>query len=81
MVSFNAKSTTTPPIGLYQNIDGFSAAKFYKTLATSSNPATFEAKNYQSTDFARAVYGDGPYSLLRPNNTSDVKALNIDYVA
>ncbi len=81
MVSFDAKSAITTPTGLYSGTEGSAVAKFYRTLATSSNPSSFRAENYRTTDFARAVYGDGPYSLLRPNNTSDIKAINIDYVA
>ena len=34
-----------------------------------------------SHDFAGAFYGDGPYSLEHPNNTTELVAQNVDYLA
>ena len=47
----------------------------------SPNPSRFEAEKEHASNFAQAIYGDGPYSLLRPNNTTESRAVNIDYVA
>lgn len=84
MVSVNSNYNMTSPIGITQEKNGTNTTGvvgMYGKLATSSNPSTFKAENYHSTDFAKAIYGDGPYSLLRPNHTSDITAVNIDFVA
>lgn len=83
MVNIYTGSNTTIPIGMvqdYNNTNASAAVKMYRTLATSPNPSTFHAEKMH-TDFAQAIYGNGPYNLLRPNNTTETRALNIDYVA
>lgn len=81
MVNFNAGSNITLPIGLGTDTNATRAASMYRTLATSPNPSRFEAEKEHASNFAQAIYGDGPYSLLRPNNTTESRAVNIDYVA
>ena len=83
MVSFYSATQLPTNIGITPELNngGSSIAKMYKTLAKSSNPASFNAENYHTTDFAKAIYGDGPYNLLRPNHTSETNAVNIDFVA
>lgn len=84
MVNVYTGSNTTLPIGMiqdYNNTNPSRAVNLYRTLATSPNPSSFHAEKSHALNFAQAIYGDGPYSLLRPNNTTDVKAVNIDYVA
>lgn len=44
-------------------------------------PALTRFDNNYSTEFARIIYGDGPYSLVRPNNTTDYRAVYFDYSA
>lgn len=83
MVEFYSKSNMTLPIGMnYNNSDtGISAVKTYRAIATSSNPMTYMPEETHTTDFAQAIYGNGPYSLLRPNSASDVLCLNLDLIA
>ena len=42
---------------------------------------TYSYEPTPKNDFAYAVYGDGPYNLNMPNQSSDILALNIDYIA
>lgn len=74
-------SNTTLPIGRvedYNNTNPSRGVAIYRTLQTSGTPMSFSP---HSTQFAQTIYGDGPYSLLRPNSTSDVLAQNIDLMA
>ena len=83
MVQFYTGTNTTAPIGMvndYNNTNPSRAISMYRTLATSPNPSSYHAEK-TTTDFAQAVYGDGPYNLLRPNNTTAETAVNIDFVA
>ncbi len=84
MVNVYTGSNTTIPIGMiqdYNNTNPSRAVNLYRTLATSPNPSSFHAEKTHASDFAQAIYGDGPYSLLFPNNKSEVRALNVDYIA
>ena len=81
MVNINTGSNINTPIGMdYNNTNPSAAVKIYRTLTTSPNPSSFYAENHHS-DFARAIYGNGPYSLVCPNNTTDTRAVNIDLLA
>jgi len=51
------------------------------TQAVSMNPMTITSGEYQPNEFADAVYSGGPYSLMRPNATTDMVAQNIDLIA
>lgn len=55
-----------------------SAAKIQKTTSTSS---AYPTEDPMPNEFAQAIYGDGQYSLIHPNNTTDEIAVNIDYIA
>ncbi len=77
-------SNTTAPIGKvtdYNNTNPSKAVALYRLH--SPNPLTVNASGYntQSTGFAQAIYGDGSYSLLHPNSTTDYVANNIDVLA
>lgn len=78
-------SNTTSPIGKvmdYNNTNPSSSVAIYRTLASAHNPLTFTPVDSGSqTNFARAIYGEGPYSLLHPNYTNDYLANNIDMLA
>lgn len=54
-------------------------SNFLEKISTT-NPVKYSAETSHN-DFAQAVYGNGPYSLVRPNNASDVLAVFIDYSA
>jgi len=61
---------------------GSSSAVSKKFVTESPNPAHFTTIDENPrTEFASAVYGDGPYSLLCPNAKSDILAQNVDYLA
>lgn len=78
MVDNYTSSKMTVPPGLtneYVNT-GLRAAGMRGTLPTAPNPTSF-----QPDDFASAIYQNGPYSLLRPNNTTDLVAVVLDYSA
>lgn len=83
MLNITTSSNTTLPVGMIQNYNNTDASLAVKTyrIETSSNPMTFQAEPTPQNSFAQAIYGDGPYSLNRPNSTSDVLCQNIDYIA
>lgn len=77
-------SNTTLPIGRvedYNNTNPSRGVAIYRTLQTSGTPMSFPPEVKHNTQFAQTIYGDGPYSLLRPNSTSNVLAQNIDLMA
>ncbi len=80
----NTSSNTTMPIGSIQDYNNTNPSKgvaAYRVL-TAANPNTFTSfQAKQKSGFASAIYGNGPYSLLRPNSTSEVLARNIDLMA
>ena len=78
MVDTYTSSKMTVPSGLingYNNV-GLRSVGMHGTLPTTSNPTSF-----QPDDFSGAIYRDGPYSLLHPNNTTDERAVNLDFIA
>lgn len=84
MVYVYSGSNSTAPIGKvmdYNNTDPSRGIKLYRLMSAASNPLTVQASNYNTSDFAQAIYGDGPYSLLRPNAISEHLANNIDLLA
>lgn len=56
---------------------GVSLRRFNGTEVITSG----SAQQGFSTDFAQAVYGDGPYSLTCPNRTTEFLGQNIDALA
>ena len=77
-------SNTTLPIGRvedYNNTNPSRSVAIYRTLQTSGTPMSFSPEIKHNTQFAQTIYGDSPYSLLRPNSISDVLAQNIDLMA
>lgn len=77
-------SNTTLPIGRvedYNNTNPSRSVAIYRTLQTSGTPMSFSPEVKHNTQFAKSIYNDGHYSLLRPNSTSNVLAQNIDLMA
>jgi hypothetical protein len=72
---------TTHPIGKFQeNTNYLRAVNMHEPMKTSPNPSSFYAEKIHASDFAQAIYRDGPHSLLFPNIKSQVLAQNIDYI-
>lgn len=70
------------PVGVvadYNNTNPSREISRYRTISTST-PHSF-APTANHSDFAFAIYGNGPFSLTCPNNASDTLAQNIDYNA
>ena len=84
MNSIVTSSNTTLPVGMvsdYNNTNASVAVKTYR-LETSKGAETYApTRGGNDMSFAQAVYGDGPYSLARPNSTSEILAQNIDLIA
>ena len=83
MVHVYTGSNTTAPIGIiedYNNTNPSRGVAIYRTLSANFNwqPMT---ESRQQTQFAKLIYGDGPYSLHHPNVQSEVKAQTYDYLA
>ena len=64
----------------YNSKIGFPKDLNYLEKISTTNPVRYSAGDHDN-GFAKAVYGNGPYSLIRPNNASDVLAVFIDYSA
>lgn len=86
MVYVYSGSNTSSPIGKvmdYNNTNPSRSVGIYRML--SAGPVTsFVSNNGQtdfSSDFAGAIYGNGPYSLLHPNSTTQEVANHIDTLA
>lgn len=79
-------SNTTSPIGKvmdYNNTNPSKGVTVYRILSTNhlvSNVSHSDKTGF-SGSFADAIYGDGPYSLLHPNATTEYSANNIDTLA
>lgn len=81
MTNIYTGSNTTSAVGMDYNTNPSRAANLYRTLATSPNPSSFRAEKNENFDFANAIYGQGPYNLLRPNNTTETTAARLDFIA
>jgi len=76
-------SNTTTPIGKvmdYNNTNPSKGVALYRVLQTNYEPVSSQ-RNSNPTTFAGAIYGEGPYSLLHPNSTTEYVAQNIDTLA
>ncbi len=82
MVQVYTSSNTTMPIGRVEDFNNTNPSKVmtrYRILTGQTvGGSIVTGKTSHHTDFSRAIYGDGPYSLLRPNSTSDTLAQHID---
>lgn len=77
-----SSSNTTLPIGRvedYNNTNPAHRIAIYRTKQTMSTPLS--ANGHSTTQMAQLIYGNGPYSLLRPNSTSNVLAQKLDLMA
>ena len=84
MNSIVTSSNTTLPVGMvsdYNNTNASVAVKTYRMETSKGTEAFTPVKNGNNMSFAQAVYGDGPYSLNRPNSASEILAQNIDLIA
>lgn len=82
MLYVSNASNSGVPIGrveYYNNTNPASYVSKYRSL-TGTNLQATQYKTPQN-EFSQAFYGTGPYSLNHPNQTSDVLARNIDFVA
>ena len=79
MVDFNTSLNLPINIGLDPNASHSSGVGKLKAIT----PEDFGTRHLPeaSHDFAGAFYGDGPYSLEHPNNTTELVAQNVDYLA
>lgn len=79
-------SNTTSPIGKvmdYNNTNPSKSVAVYRMLGSDISVSTGRqnVNNDFSNEFSNAIYGNGPYSLLHPNLTTDMVANNIDTIA
>lgn len=82
MVQIYSTSNSGIPIGRvadYNNTDSSRTITKFRELTPSQNPLSISLK--KQPNFASAIYGNGPYSLLHPNQTSEILAQNIDFIA
>lgn len=84
MVNIYSTSGTTLPIGKvldYNNTNPAHRVALYRVASEHFPQSTPVSAKNQQTSFAKAIYGDGPYSLLYPNATTELLAQNIDLLA
>lgn len=79
MVDFNTSLNLPINIGLDPNASHSSSVGKLKAITPEDFGTRHSAE--ASHDFASAFYGDGPYSLEHPNNTTELVAQNVDYLA
>lgn len=85
MVYVYSGSNTTSPIGKvmdYNNTNPSCSVGIYRLL--SSNKMSYISNTEQadfSSNFANAIYGDGPYSLNHPNMSTEYVARRFDALA
>ncbi len=85
MVYVYSGSNTMAPIGKvmdYNNTNPSRSVGIYRLL--SSNKLSFISNSNQtdfSSNFANAIYGDGPYSLNHPNMSTEHVAMRFDALA
>ena len=71
-------------VGIYSSTNNgleSSGKVSYWNLAKSTNPIKLHTNTLSQNNFANAVYGDGPHSLLRPACASDILAQNLDIIS
>jgi len=82
MVQVYSTQNSGIPIGRvadYNNTSPARAISLYRKL--NQYQPGINTTNFNQNSFANAIYGNGPFNLLRPNSTSDILAQNIDYMA
>lgn len=82
MAQIYTTSNSGIPVGRvadYNNTNPSRAITRFREISTSPNPMTISSEKH--SDFASAIYGNGPYSLVCPNQTSDILAQNLDFIA
>lgn len=79
MVDLYTSVNLPPNVGLESGSSHSSGVGKLKAL-THEDFGTSPSKEYTQS-FAGAFYGDGPYSLEHPNNTTEFVAQNVDYLA
>lgn len=79
----NIYSTRPTNLGAnYPNANSSGSIALYKILGSKSEITTSGSTQAGFSDnFAQAIYANGPYSLLTPNNTTEQVAQNIDFLA
>lgn len=79
MVDFN--TSLNLPLNVRIDTHSGQSSNVEKLKAISPEDFGTYASRETLTDFASAFYGDGPYSLEHPNNTTELVAQNVDYLA
>lgn len=80
----HTSSNTTMPIGRVQDYNNTYPAKgvaAYRILTARNLHTPTSSQISQNSEFSSMVYGNGSYSLLRPNSTSDILAQKLDLMA
>lgn len=84
MVNIYSTSNSSLPIGKvmdYNNTNPSRNVALYRVAAERFPQTAPIVEQNQQNSFAQAIYGDGPYSLLCPNATTEFLAQNIDLLA
>lgn len=79
MVDFNTNLHLPLSIGSDNNPRLARGVEKRKTISPENIASGITNKN--SATFTNAFYGDGPYSLEHPNNTTEFVAQCVDYLA
>lgn len=81
MVQIYSASKSGIPIGRVEDYNNTNPSRAIRAFRETSYSPAMTASPQKYLNFASAIYGEGPYSLLRPNQTSDILAKNIDVMA
>ena len=79
MVDFNTNLHLPQSVGIDTHTGQSPSVEKLRVIS----PEDFGTRTSQEyiADFTTAFYGDGPYSLEHPNNTTELVAQNVDYLA
>lgn len=85
MVQVYSAANVNAPIGKISDCNNTSLSAnvaLYRILNPDNNLflPSFGSTAFNN-DFAQAIYGDGPYTLLHPNSTTEFRAQNVDILA
>ncbi len=82
MVEFNSNTVKVPAGKASDYESSRSGSVSTYRVSETGNPIAIESGfGGMNSDFAQAIYGDGPYSLVYPNNRNDIRAQILDFPA
>ncbi|MCM1339634.1 MAG: hypothetical protein NC191_08190 [Muribaculaceae bacterium] len=82
MVNTYTASNYGVPVGHVADFNNTNPShKIRKFKATEQITTPVSVPQNTHSNFASAVYGDGPYSLNHPNQKSEILAQSVDYIA